>query len=80
MEYWRHTEKCEILEDARDALQEWLNLATPPFPRRRRVINHMFGLDIKIQTGERRLRQLREEAELEQLAGANVTPSPEPEE
>ena len=76
---WRQSEKCEILEEARDALQEWLAMATPPLPRRRRVMNHMFGLDLEIQVGEKRLRQLHEEAGLEQLAGATVTPSPDQE-
>ena len=43
-------------------------------------MNHMFGLDLEIQVGEKRLRQLHEEAGLEQLAGATVTPSPEQDE
>ena len=76
-EYWRLTEKNDALEDARDALQEWLDTATPPSPQRRRVTNYMFGMDIDLHVGEERLRQLLEEAGQEQLVGANVTLSPE---
>jgi hypothetical protein len=76
-EYWRKIEKNDVLEDTRDALQEWLDSASPPSPQRRRVTTYMFGMDMDLHVGEGRLRQLREEAGLEQLAGANVTPSPE---
>ena len=76
-EYRRQTEKCDILEDARDAIQEWLELASPPLPRRRRVMDYVFELDLDLHTREGRLRQLREEVGLEHLAGANVTPFPE---
>jgi len=75
-DYWRLSEKNDILEDARDALQEWLDTA-PPSPQRRRVMDYMFGMELDLHVGEERLRQLLGEAGQEQLVGANVTPSPE---